>query len=145
MTNTERVRAALRKRQDEQAKREQGIAPAKPPAPARPTKPVPKPAAPKSEKPKQKPAKPPEPKPPRDPDKYRLPHGSEYRTIYDATKKQWVATLQIPRQEDEWGVGDFITFTETRSGVFHALHQLDRQYRRHLKAQAPKEGKKDDS
>jgi outer membrane biosynthesis protein TonB len=141
MTNTERVRAALRKRQDDMAKREEGIAPAKPKPPAKPSKPAPKPPVPKTEKPKQKPAKPPaeggnvstpDPKPPRDPDKYRLPDGSSVAATYSAAEKKWTVVLTIP------GAGEF---RESLSGLFHSLHKADRQYRRFLKAQAPTEGK----
>lgn len=170
MTNTERVRAALRKRQDDMAKKE--VAAEKPaPPPAKAKKPPKVVLPPKithkvsgggpmtiiqhqtgtigdnlpDVKPKQKQVKlpaeggsvsTPDPKPPRDPDKNRLPDRARFVTDYAAADKKWTATLTIPGCP---------VFTETRSGVFQCMHQLDKQYRRHLKAQAPTEGKKDDA
>jgi len=60
----------------------------------------------------------------------RLPDGSKYDEVYDATKMQWTGTLTVGGQ----------VFTGSAGGVFKLLGALDRQYRQSLQPAAPKPG-----
>jgi hypothetical protein len=49
----------------------------------------------------------------------RLPDQARFEVVYDAASESWSGTLTIGTT----------TFTDTASGVFRLLEQLDRQYR----------------
>lgn len=54
----------------------------------------------------------------------RLPDGSKFEVVYDASRTQWTGTLTIGER----------TFTGAAGGVFKLLNRLDRQYRESLPA-----------
>jgi hypothetical protein len=57
----------------------------------------------------------------------RLPDGSRFEVVYDATKQQWNGTLIIQGAD-----GTPATFTGSGSGLFPLLSALDAQYRASL-------------
>jgi hypothetical protein len=57
----------------------------------------------------------------------RLPHGSKFEVVYDATRTQWVGTLTV---------GEAV-FKDSAGGVFKLLGRLDEQYRKSLPAVSP--------
>ena len=57
----------------------------------------------------------------------RLPDGSKFEVVYDATRTQWTGTLTIGEK----------VFTGSASGVFNLLNRLDRQYRESLPPALP--------
>ncbi len=59
----------------------------------------------------------------------RLPDGSKYDLVYDATRTQWTGTLTIGEQ----------VFTGSAGGVFKLLNRLDKQYRQSLAPPVPQD------
>lgn len=90
-----------------------------------------KPAAPTPEPLSEKPKKPKRPWTPRQNDraiqaKGRLPDGARFTAVYDAANMLWHGMLEIPEAP---------TVSGRASGIFQLLHELDDQWRAHLKAQ----------
>lgn len=57
----------------------------------------------------------------------RLPDGSKFEVVYDATQAKWTGTLTV---EDR-------VFSDSAGGVFKLLTRLDRQYRQTLPPASP--------
>lgn len=58
--------------------------------------------------------------------KGRLPDGARFTAVYDAANMLWHGMLEIPEAP---------TVSGRSSGIFQLLHELDDQWRAHLKAQ----------
>lgn len=69
----------------------------------------------------------------------RLPDGSEYKTRYITEEQKWAGTLTVKIEGGE------IIFVDRRSAVFHLLRELDKQYRKWVKAKLEGLQKKADS
>jgi hypothetical protein len=61
----------------------------------------------------------------------RLPDGSKFEAVYDATRTQWVGTLTVGAA----------VFKDSAGGVFKLLTRLDEQYRKSLPAGSPESPK----
>jgi hypothetical protein len=67
-----------------------------------------------------------------DPDLGRLPNGSEYRYLYDATTRTWAGALTVPADESNLNVA--ISLGLSSSGVRKLHVMLDQAYREKLAA-----------
>jgi hypothetical protein len=67
--------------------------------------------------------------------KGRLPHGSEYRKVYDADRQQWTGMLIVPGGDPALEGCLFKTFTGVEGGSFLLEHKLDDQFRASVKEQ----------